>query len=94
MSYKIINKFITNECNNNRIDITDKKIIFIGCGAVAKCCLYYFSYFFNFDYKKVIIVDKLQREKEFPVVKHYLRKKSIFLVREVNKDNYLENIVY
>jgi len=90
MSYKIINKFITNECNNNRIDITDKKIIFLGCGAVAKCCLYYFSYFFNFDYKKVIIVDKLQREKEFPVVKHYLRKKSIFLVREVNEDNYLE----
>ena len=90
MSYKIINKFITNECNNNRIDITDKKIIFIGCGAVAKCCLYYFSYFFNFDYKKVIIVDKLQREKKYPVVKHYLRKKSIFLVREVNEDNYIE----
>ena len=90
MSYKIINKFITNECNNNRIDITEKKIIFLGCGAVAKCCLYYFSYFFNFNYKNVTIVDKLQREKEFPVVKHYLRNKSIFLVREVNEDNYLE----
>ena len=46
MKYKVINKFITNECNNNRIDITNKKIIFLGCGAVAKCCLYYFSYFF------------------------------------------------
>ena len=90
MKYKVINKFITNECNNNSIDITDKKIIFLGCGAVAKCCLYYFSYFFNFDYKKVVIVDKLEREKEFPVVKHYLRKKSIFLVREVNEDNYIE----
>ncbi len=90
MKYKVINKFITNECNNNSIDITDKKIIFLGCGAVAKCCLYYFSYFFNFDYRKVIIVDKLEREKEFPVVKHYLRKKSIFIVREVNEDNYLE----
>ncbi len=90
MKYKVINKFITNECNNNRIDITNKKIIFLGCGAVAKCCLYYFSYFFYFDYRKVIIVDKLEREKEFPVVKHYLKKRSIFIVREVNKDNYLE----
>jgi homospermidine synthase len=90
MNYKIINKFITNEYNNNKINIIDKKIIFLGCGAVAKCCLYYFSNFFNFDYKKVVIVDKLQREKEFPVVKYYLRKKSTFLVREVNEENYLE----
>ncbi len=36
MKYKVINKFITNKCNNNRIDITNKKIIFLGCGAVAK----------------------------------------------------------
>jgi homospermidine synthase len=90
MKYKVINKFITNEYNNNKINITDKKIIFLGCGAVAKCCLYYFSYFFDFDYNKVIIIDKLNKEKEFPVVKYYLRKKSIFLVREVNEDNYLE----
>ncbi len=90
MSYKVINKFITNQNNNNKINIINKKIIFLGCGAVAKCCLYYFSYFFNFDYKKVIIVDKLQREKEYPVVKYYLKKKSVFLVREINEDNYIE----
>jgi homospermidine synthase len=90
MLYKVINKFITNENNNNKINIINKKIIFIGCGAVAKCCLYYFSYFFNFDYKKVVIVDKLQREKEYPVVKYYLKKKSVFLVKEVNEDNYIE----
>jgi homospermidine synthase len=89
MKYKIINKFIFNE-NNNKINILDKKIIFLGCGAVAKCCLYYFSYFFNFDYKKVIIIDKLQREKDFPVVKFYLKNKSTFLIREVNEDNYVE----
>jgi len=90
MSYKIINKFITNENNNNKINITDKKIIFLGCGAVAKCCLYYFSYFFYFDYKKVIIIDKLQSEKDFPIVKYYLKNKSTFLVREVNEDNHIE----
>jgi homospermidine synthase len=87
MSYKVINKFITNENNNNKINIINKKIIFLGCGAVAKCCLYYFSYFFNFDYKKVVIVDKLQRENEYPVVKYYLKKKSVFLVREITEDN-------
>lgn len=90
MKFKVINKFITNQNNKNKINIIEKKIIFLGCGAVAKCCLYYFSYFFIFDYKKVIIIDKLQREKDFPVVKYYLRKKSTFLVREVNEDNYEE----
>jgi len=90
MNYKVINKFITNECNNNKINITDKKIIFFGCGAVAKCCLYYFSYFFIFDYKKVIIIDKLQREKDFPIIKYYLKKKSLFLNKEITEDNYKE----
>ena len=90
MSYKIINKYITNENNINKINIINKKIIFLGCGAVAKCCLYYLSYFFNFDYKKIVIVDKLQKEKEYPVIKYYLKKKSVFLVREINEDNYID----
>lgn len=78
MKYKIINKFITNECNENKIDIKDKKIIFLGCGAVAKCCLYYLNNFFTFDYEKVIIIDKLIKEKYFPVIKYYLKKFIIF----------------
>jgi homospermidine synthase len=40
------------------IDISDKKILFIGYGAVAKCVLNYFEYFFIFDKKKVFLVDK------------------------------------
>ena len=87
MKYKIINKFITNECNENKIDIKDKKIIFLGCGAVAKCCLYYLNNFFTFDYEKVIIIDKLIKEKYFPVIKYYLRKNSLFLNRKITQDN-------
>ena len=54
MKYKIINKFITNEYNNNKIDITDKKIIFLGFGAVAKCCLYYFFIFNRYNEKELL----------------------------------------
>ena len=87
MKYKVINKFITNECNNNKINITDKKIIFLGCGAVAKCCLYYFSNFFIFDYNKVIMIDKLIKEKYFPVVKYYLKKNALFLNKKITENN-------
>ena len=90
ITYKIINKFKTYMTNNNKINIKDKKIIFLGCGSIAKCCLYYLTYFFIFDYKNIIIIDKLEREKDYPVVKYYLRKKSIFLVKEVTEENYVE----
>ena len=90
IKYKIINKFKTNKENKNKINIEDKKIIFLGCGSIAKCCLYYLSYFFIFDYKNIIIIDKLKREKDYPVVKYYLRKKSTFLVKEVTEENYVE----
>jgi homospermidine synthase len=90
MKYKVINKFITNQRNNNKIDITNKKIIFLGCGSIAKCCLYYFNYFFIFDYKNIIIIDKLKKEKNYPIVKYYLKKKSIFIEKEVTEKNYVE----
>jgi homospermidine synthase len=90
IKYKIINKFKTNKENKNKINIEEKKIIFLGCGSIAKCCLYYLSYFFIFDYKNIIIIDKLKREKDYPVVKYYLRKKSTFLVKEVTEENYVE----
>jgi homospermidine synthase len=87
MKYKVINKFITNEYNNNKINITEKKIIFLGCGAVAKCCLYYFPYFFDFDYNKVIMIDKINKEKYYPVIKYYLKKNALFLNRKITENN-------
>ena len=74
----------------SKVSIRDKKIVFLGCGAVAKACLYYFHHFFNFDYTNVVIIDMLQREREKPIVKHYLKNGSTFLNKEVTEDNYKE----
>jgi homospermidine synthase len=72
----------------NKINIKDKKILFLGCGAVSKCCLSYLKQYFNFDYVNVIIVDKSSKEKDFPIVDHYLKQNSTFIVKEVDKNNY------
>jgi len=73
---------------NSKINIQDKKILFLGCGAVSKCCLSYFNSYFTFDYTKVIIVDKSSKEKDFPSVDHYLKRNSRFIVKEIDKNNY------
>lgn len=72
----------------NKINIQDKKILFLGCGAVSKCCLSYFKDYFIFDYTKVVIVDKSSKEKDFPSVDHYLKRNSRFIVKEIDKNNY------
>ena len=41
-----------------KIDISKKKILFVGYGAVAKCVLSYFEHYFIFDLKNVFIVEK------------------------------------
>jgi homospermidine synthase len=74
----------------SKISIRDKKIVFLGCGAVAKSCLYYFHHFFMFDYTNVVIIDMLQREREQPIVQQYLKNGSTFLNKEVTEDNYNE----
>jgi homospermidine synthase len=78
------------DSSKNKVSIRDKKIIFLGCGAVAKVCLYYFSHFFNFDYTNVVIIDMLEREKDMPIVQRYLKNGSTFLNKEVTVDNYKE----
>lgn len=72
----------------DKISIKDKKILFLGCGAVSKCCLSYLKNYFIFDYTKVIIVDKSSKEKEFPIVNDYLKEGSVFIVKEIDKSNY------
>jgi homospermidine synthase len=78
------------DSSKSKVSIRDKKIVFLGCGAVAKACLYYFHHFFNFDYTNVVIIDMLQREREKPIVQHYLKNGSTFLNKEVTEDNYKE----
>ena len=41
-------------------DITDKNIIFFGCGAVQKCILHYLDKYFKVDPNKMIIIDLIK----------------------------------
>jgi homospermidine synthase len=51
-----------------KIPIT-QKIVFFGCGAVAKCCIHYFESFFEFNYDQITIVEKEKKNFTFPTVK-------------------------
>lgn len=42
------------------IDISDKKILFLGYGGVAKCVWNYFDHFFIYNTKNIFIVDKCE----------------------------------
>ena len=44
--------------NIHKINLHNKKIVFLGYGGVAKCTLNYFCYYFNFKLENVYIIDK------------------------------------
>ena len=43
---------------NSQIDLTTKKVMFLGYGAVAKCTLHYFSSYFTIPSTAIYLVDK------------------------------------
>jgi homospermidine synthase len=43
-----------------KVNIKNKKILFLGYGAVAKCVLNYFDNYFEYDINKMYVVDKCQ----------------------------------
>jgi homospermidine synthase len=43
-----------------KVNIKNKKILFLGYGAVAKCVLNYFDNYFEYDIAKMYVVDKCQ----------------------------------
>ena len=49
-----------NLININKINLKSIKILFLGYGAVAKCVLNYFKYYFDFDLSRVYIIDKYE----------------------------------
>lgn len=54
-----MNNNINKDLNNvNKINIMNKKILFLGYGAVAKCVWAYFDYYFEYDISNVFIIDK------------------------------------
>ena len=63
------------------------KFIFLGCGAVSKCCIYYLPQFFKMDYSQVIIIDKDKNSFNFPTVKNTITKGAKTIHYTVTKHN-------
>lgn len=63
------------------------KFIFLGCGAVSKCCIYYLPQFFKMDYSQVIIIDKDKNSFNFPTVKNAITKGAKTIHYTITKHN-------
>jgi homospermidine synthase len=63
--------------NLKKINIQNKKILFLGFGGVAKCVLNYLHYYFKVDYKKIYIIDKCKMAIYGPNLSKILNKNII-----------------
>lgn len=65
----------------------NQKIIFLGCGSVAKCCIYYLNRFIKYRPEQVYIIDKDPDTQKFPSVVEIVRHGAKFLHFELKRDN-------
>lgn len=72
------------------IDIRNKKILFLGYGAVAKCIWNYFDKYFTFDRRRVALVDKTKDAFRGPNLKGV--KKIVMTVDSTNFDELIDRI--
>jgi homospermidine synthase len=70
------------------IDLSHKKILFLGYGAVAKCVWNYFDHFFTYSLENIFIVDKFQDTLIGPKL-NLVPKKNI-LVQEIDTANFVD----
>jgi hypothetical protein len=68
------------------IDISQKKVLFLGYGAVAKCVWSYFDKFFLYDVENIIIVDKFFSTIKGPKI-HLIPEKNI-IIQEITSYNF------
>jgi homospermidine synthase len=69
---------------DNIKNITDKNIVFFGCGGVAKAVLCYINKFFVVDPKKITIIDLLDY-KSHPDVAYFLSQGATYRIENLNK---------
>ena len=69
-----------------KIDIKNKKILFLGYGGVAKCVWNYFDYYFTYNPDNVYIVDQHKKALYGPKLNKV--KSSHILVEHVNSTNF------
>lgn len=74
-------------------DITNKNIVFFGCGGVAKAMFCYMNKFFKFDPKKVTIVD-FNDYRNHPSVSNILKLGATYHISDLRKTykKYLEQL--
>lgn len=73
---------------NSKIHLLDnQKIILFGCGGVGKCVLEYLSDFFIFKYENVYVIEKENKEADFPTVKNAINKGVTFIHFEISDSN-------
>ena len=79
-----------NLININKINLKSIKILFLGYGAVAKCVLNYFKYYFDFDLSRVYIIDKYEGALYGPVQDSVPKTNKLFVkIQSENFDYYI-----
>lgn len=79
-----------NLININKINLKSIKILFLGYGAVAKCVLNYFKYYFDFDLSRVYIIDKYENALYGPVQDSVPKTNKLFVkIQSENFDYYI-----
>lgn len=75
---------------------SNHKVVFLGCGAVGKCCIHYLQRFVNVSFSQVFIVDKDEETTYFPTVVQALNQGATFIKFDINRKNIqdlLDNIL-
>lgn len=72
------------------IDIRNKKILFLGYGAIAKCVWNYFDKYFTFNRRRVVLVDKTKSAFTGPNLKGV--KKIVMTVDSTNFEELIDRI--
>jgi homospermidine synthase len=70
-----------------KVDCRKKKFIFLGCGSVAKCAIYFLQEFLEVDYNLVHIVDEIDM-KNVPALQEIFKKGANFYKLRLEDDDY------
>jgi len=71
----------------SKLDCTSKKFIFLGCGSVAKCAIYYLQDFFDLDWSQVYIIDEINMS-QVPALQEVFLKGANFWRLRLEDDDY------
>lgn len=62
-----------------KLDCREKKFVFLGCGAVAKAVLYYFTDLIDVNFNNVTIIDEIENTHKVPALEEIFKKGAKFM---------------